>query len=316
MIDGVYPGTLAHYKKQTLMRNYILILLTVCTFSCIAQNEVKLEYNNFESQVLAYKPVINSNISREDFDYASMILRETIAATRNNPENFNLADYFNVLSAFLTMKESESNIKLAFEKFRNAKGSCEYVLSFENSIKTNPKFDIIRADYEEKLNECKSNPMAEQEFDIQEYCTSNNLSIDLVQKINQVNIDDQKYRNESSKELKPEQQKLDKQNQEIINLLYNKHKTYIGRSLVGEKFESVMWAVIQHSNPELMAEYLPIIQNAVKEKELDETPFKMLIDRYYGLKYGYQIFGSQSGFGFKLADEETRKKIEKKYQIE
>ena len=77
-----------------------------------------------------------------------------------------------------------------------------------------------------------------------------------------------------------------------------------------------MWAVIQHSNPELMAEYLPIIQDAVKEKELDETPFKMLIDRYYGLKYGYQIFGSQSGFGFKLADEETRIKIEKKYQIE
>jgi len=41
----------------------------------------------------------------------------------------------------------------------------------------------------------------------------------------------------------------------------------------------------------------------------------MLIDRFYGLKYGYQIFGSQSGFGFEMADEETRKKIELKYGI-
>jgi hypothetical protein len=66
----------------------------------------------------------------------------------------------------------------------------------------------------------------------------------------------------------------------------------------------------------MMAEYLPIFQKAVEENELDVVPFKMLIDRFYGLKYGYQIFGTQSGFGFELADDKKRKEIELKYGIE
>lgn len=298
------------------MKNYILILFTISQFSCNAQNRAELKYDNFENQFLSYEPIQNSQISKEDFDYASMIIKETKSATKNNPDNFNLSDYFNILSAFLTLKESEENIKTAFNKFKNADGSCEYVLSFENSINKNAKFDIIRADYLEKLKDCKQDSNVENKFNIEEYCKTNNLDLALVKKIHQVKIDDQKYRNESSEELKSEQLKLDKKNQEIINSLYNKHNIYLGKSLVGEKFESVMWAVIQHSNTEMMAEYLPIIQEAVKEKELDEGPLKMTIDRYYGLKYGFQIFGSQSGFGFELANEKKRKEIKLKYGIQ
>jgi hypothetical protein len=77
-----------------------------------------------------------------------------------------------------------------------------------------------------------------------------------------------------------------------------------------------MWSVIQHSNPEMMEKYLPIVNKAVENNDLDKTPLKMLIDRYYGLKYGYQIFGSQNGFGFKMADDETRNKIIKQYGID
>ena len=31
----------------------------------------------------------------------------------------------------------------------------------------------------------------------------------------------------------------------------------------------------------------------------------MLIDRFYGLKYGYQVFGSQKGTGDRIADEKN-----------
>ncbi|WP_117885773.1 hypothetical protein [Aureibaculum luteum] len=298
------------------MKNYLLILFIVSISFCNAQTGTEFEYDNFENQFLSYEPKQNAQISKKDFDYASMIVKETKSATKNNPENFNLADYFNILSAFLTLKESEKNIKIAFEKFKNAEGSCEYMLSFENSIKTNPKYDVIRADYLNKLKECTSKSTLEKKFIIDEYCTLNSLNIDLVKKINQVNIDDQKYRNQSSRELLDKQKKLDIKNQKIINALYKEHKTYLGKSLVGENFESVMWAVIQHSNTEMMSEYLPIIHKAVKEKELDETPLKMMIDRYYGLTFGYQIFGSQGGFGFELAGEKKRKEIKLKYGIE
>lgn len=298
------------------MKNYILILFTIITFLANAQDKIKFEYENFEIQLLNYKPIKNSKTSEKDFDYAKMILKETKSATKNNPTNFVVTDYFNVLSAFLTLNEGEENIKTAFEKFKNANGSCEYILSYNNHIKTNPKYDIIRADYLNKLKDCKTRSIAETKFNIDEYCKSNSLNIDLVKKINQVKTDDLKYRNGSSRELLDKQKILDIKNQKIITSLYKEYNTYLGKSLVGEKFESVMWAVIQHSNPEMMSEYLPIIQKAVKERELGETPLKMMIDRYYGLTYGYQIFGSQSGFGLDLADEKKRKEIKLKYEIE
>ncbi len=296
------------------MKKIIFLLLTVYTSHCSAQNKVKFKYDDFEEQILTYQPTKSSTIFQKDFDYGIMILKETKTATKNRPENFNLADYFNVLSAFLTLQESEENIKIAFEKFKNTEGSCEYFISFEKSIKNKPGFDIIRADYDKKLEECKL-ISAENNFDVKEYSQTNNLDHALIQQIYQVDIDDRKYR--GTEDFQTKQKELDSQNQKIINALYDKHKKYIGKSLVGEKFESVMWAVIQHSNIAMMEKYLPVVQIAVKEKDLGVMPFKMLIDRYYGLKYGYQIFGSQSSnFGFEMADEKKRKEIELKYGIE
>ena len=298
------------------MKNYLTILFIIIIYSCKAQNGTEFDYNNFESQFLSYEPKQNSQISKTDFDYGNMIIKETKSATKKNPENFSSSDYFNILSAFLTLKESEKNIKLVFQKFEEAEGSCELSLYLKKKIEKNAKYDIIRADYLNKLKECKSKSIGTQQFVIEEYCELNSLNITLVKKINHVDINDQKYRNQSSNEMLDKQKELDLRNQKIINALYKEHKTYIGKSLVGEKFESVMWAVIQHSNIEMISNYLPIIQKAVKEKELNEGPLKMMIDRYYGLTYGYQIFGSQNGFGFELADEKTRKEIKFKYGIE
>ena len=74
--------------------------------------------------------------------------------------------------------------------------------------------------------------------------------------------------------------------------------------------------MIQHAQVETMGRYLPVVHQAFLSGELAAGPLKMLIDRYYGLKYGYQIFGSQTGFGFDLADEQTREAILEQYQLE
>ena len=77
-----------------------------------------------------------------------------------------------------------------------------------------------------------------------------------------------------------------------------------------------MWAVIQHSNVNTMEKYLPIVHKAVTEYETNATLLKMLTYRLFGLKYGYQVFGSQSEFEFELADEQTAKTICEKYGLE
>jgi hypothetical protein len=103
------------------------------------------------------------------------------------------------------------------------------------------------------------------------------------------------------------------QNQESIDSLYNVYNTYLGKSLVGEKYKNTMWQVIQHSNLNMMEKYLPLVQKAINDEEIDVIPFKMLIDRIYSIKYGYQIFGSQMGVD--LADEKLRKDVQMKYGI-
>ncbi|MEM7102928.1 MAG: hypothetical protein AAF502_07365 [Bacteroidota bacterium] len=298
------------------MKTLIILLFLISGFIyCQAQDHVKFAAETFESQVLSYVPRQKVNVSKKDFDYGKMILQETKKATEDNPANFNLADYFNVLSAFLTLKESEGNIMLAFSKFSKAEGSCEYFLELAKVVEKNPKYDIIRTAYQQRLNACKAVSVKDEPLDLNAYSKANNLHLSLVEMIHQVDINDQKYRRQNTKEARNKQKELDEQNQKIIDALFEEYNTYIGRKMVGEKYENVMWAVIQHANLGMMEKYLPVVQKAVEEKQLDVVPFKMLIDRYYGLKHGYQIFGSQSGFGFEMADERTRKEIIKKYGL-
>jgi len=142
----------------------------------------------------------------------------------------------------------------------------------------------------------------------------NNLNVNIVKLMHSVRENDQKYRSQDYKKNLEKQNKLDSLNLSIIDSLYKKYNIYIGKSLVGEKLEHVMWLVIQHSNINKMEEYLPIIVNAVKNKELSPIPLAMLLDRIYTIKDGYQIFGSQ--MGVKLGDESIREKVKFKYGLE
>ena len=290
-------------------------MILVTTISCKGQNSNQTEftYGNFENEILKYEPIKKETLSKKDFDYGLMILNETKKAVKNNPNNFNVLDYFNILSSFLTLKENENNIKIAFNKFIDSEGSCQYIINFEKDIIDNPKYKIIINYYLAELSNCKSNKTEKASFDITEYCKKRNLDMQLVSLFNEIFENDRKFRIDKPVNWN-KQRPLDIKNQQLIDSLFRKYKKYIGKSLVGKKYESVMWTVIQHSNLKMMERYLPTIHKAIVDKELDVVPLKMLIDRIYAIKYGYQIFGSQ--FGVKLCDEKKRKEIELQYGIE
>jgi hypothetical protein len=295
------------------MKQILLFTVLFFAISCKAQEnkENEFTYENLGSEILKFEPTKKIGVSENDFKKGVFKLNQTKAAVKNNPKNFTYADYWNITVAFVNLDETNKNIEIAFKKAINLDSTsvCGIIKAFGNS-----KLDIKIPETFNSFIESCDNHQISMPFDTKKYSERNNLDLALIHKINQVNIDDQKYRNEKSKELQTKQHKLDNENQEIINSLYNKHKTYLGRTLVGEKFETVMWAVIQHSNIEMMEKYLPVIQEAVKNKELDVVPFKMLIDRIYSRKEGYQIFGSQQGV--KLANKKTRKEVIEKYKLE
>ncbi len=295
------------------MKNLISSIFIFLIFiTCNSQSKVKnFSYENFETEIMEYKPNQNE-VSDEKFKHAVFVLSEVKKEVKKDPLGFNRADYFNILSSFISLNESKKNILVAYDKFKKSEGSCEYFMSsifFKSS-----KFDLIRADIEKQRLICKTtNVEKSAEIDIKTYSSKNNLDYKLVEMMVKIEKLDTKYRKDKNIDWS-KQTPIDLENQKRIDSLFTKHKKYIGTSLVGEKFNHVMWAVIQHSNLEMMEKFMPIIQKAVKQKEIGVLPFKMLIDRVYAQKENYQIFGSQGGI--ELASEEIRKKVIKKYDLQ
>lgn len=303
------------------MNNSLTIFLSSVLFvcwNCQAQEPAStFTYDDFEAQILDYQPSKTADLSDRAFDFGTMVLRETKSATKNDPANFNYADYFNILSAFLTLQESPENIQLAFQKLKDTEGSCEYFIAFKETVVETDKYLPVRAQWLKREQECRQNqPPKEETFDLQAYVEEFNLDEALVVLMDRIEQADQQYRTVEGDNDKEQQRTLDLENQKLIDSLYGVYKSYVGRSIVGKRYESTMWAVIQHSNVDMMERYLPVVHAAVQKGELELVPLKMLIDRYYGLRYGYQVFGSQSGFGFELADKATRDTIADKYGIE
>ncbi|MDO1499914.1 hypothetical protein Q2T40_07205 [Winogradskyella maritima] len=293
------------------MKTLILSVLFFLSFVLLQAQSTSLSDSNFEQDILSFQPEKNS-VSEKDFNYGKMIIDEIKKATENKPENFNCADYFNVLSAFLSLNESEEHINLAFKKFYESKDSCDYFL-IEGFFKSK-KFDGLRPQIEKRIAICRASKSASKApvFNLEDYIAKHDLNEDLVRLMDKINKTDGKFRKLTDTDWS-KQRPLDLENQRVVDSLFKKYNTYVGASLVGDKYASTMWIVIQHSNIEMMETYLPIIHKAVKSKELDVVPLKMLLDRIYSIKEGHQIFGSQSGVP--LADNELIDTVRKKYGI-
>lgn len=68
---------------------------------------------------------------------------------------------------------------------------------------------------------------------------------------------------------------------------------YPGKTLVGTPENRAAWIVIQHSSPQVIQKYLPMLREAVKNGDLDRQSLAITEDRnlmYQGKK---QIYGSQ-----------------------
>lgn len=297
------------------MRPAITTLLLALSFLLSAQDSATpFTESGFESQVLDYAPPHREGVDDKAYEFGTMVLRETVRQTNDDTGNFTVSDYFNVLTGFLSLQESEEAINLAFERFLRAPGACEYLRYFyEEHIKNKEKYAPIILRWEVEMARCvETGEGIMENLDAEQYAKENGFDLPLVLLLDEVAERDRRHR--KKKYDADKQMPLDRENERIIDSLYLAHGDYVGRSLVGEKMMHVMWLVVQHSRAETMERYLPIIAAAVKKDELNETPLRMLIDRVYVNRTGKQVFGSQGGVG--LLPEKKRKEIEQAFEIE
>ncbi|MBX2871656.1 MAG: hypothetical protein KTR30_06140 [Saprospiraceae bacterium] len=300
-------------KNQPSIIDLVLVIIFIMMYSIGIAQTPTFTINNFNKEVLKYQPSQRAGVPDKDFKRGTFYLEQTVKSTEGNPANLNAVDYWNLTMAFIKLQEPKEHIALSFQMAADsdAKSLCAVLEAYgEKSLTFLSKHipDLANNFY----SGCAEVLAEEEIFDAVAYASANGLDLGIIRLMEEISKNDQRYRNEAEVDWSL-QTPLDERNMQIIDSLYQVHQSYVGKSLVGEKFTSTMWAVIQHSTVEKMEEYLPIVHAGVQAKELHPTPLKMLIDRVHALKHGYQFFGSQGGV--EIASEEARAEIEAAYGL-
>lgn len=307
--------------KIYIKKNIVLVFIAWFLFLfCKAQKSetYKFTYTNFEQEILNYQPKKTDAISDMNYRKALSILENTKISVMNDNNNFVVTDYWNITLALALLDESRENIRLSFKKGidKNQISMCQYINKVsEVSPSTTGVLTKSIPDLYSKFAKSCNIILKENDFTVIKEPVMSIEDKKLVDLMKKIQVDDAKYR-QSPKEYRANLEKqtlLDIKNQKTVDSIYQIHNTYIGKSIVGEKLSITMWLVIQHSNIEMMKKYIPVVHEAVKNKEIKTTPFKMLIDRVYSIEKGYQIFGSQGGV--KKANDSIRNAIIEKYQL-
>jgi hypothetical protein len=107
-----------------------------------------------------------------------------------------------------------------------------------------------------------------------------------------VYLNDQKYRGVDYMLNWQKQDSLDKENFVILSKKIDS-LGWLGKDMVGDSANEAIFLVIQHSNITIMEKYLPIMRKAVAENKASKQNFALLIDRVEVNYNRKQIYGSQ-----------------------
>jgi hypothetical protein len=131
------------------------------------------------------------------------------------------------------------------------------------------------------------------------------LNHTLIKEIEEMKIDDQKYRNEfsatrekygvDSKELQKLnklQAEIDKRNEMRLEKIVDEHG-WPGIDIIGFYPSGDLFFVIQHQDIEIQQKYLPLIKESFEEGKFIPGAYEMLLDRISMRENHEQLYGSQ-----------------------
>jgi hypothetical protein len=107
-----------------------------------------------------------------------------------------------------------------------------------------------------------------------------------------VYLNDQKYRGVDYMLNWQKQDSIDKENLVIVSKIIDS-LGWLGKDVVGDTANDALFAVIQHSNITTMEKYLPVMRKAAAENKASKQNLALLIDRVEVINKRKQIYGSQ-----------------------
>ena len=267
------------------------------------------------AQKLDYIPEQHADVSDADYKYGVTILQETYKQIRNNNGELHYVNYWNLALAYMILKVDDkaavktylgksqqlnlynfSEIFIDASKGKNIWKGYLTDSEFETILQHSRKYAGVERKQPPKPGKADIGPQQQP----------------LLRLIAQIADSDQAYRKFGSRD-DIKQAVLDKENLKRIDSLITRYNTYIGRSLVGENHMHVAWSVIQHSDLKTMERYLPLLYKAALAQELAASCVKLLLDRIYTEKYGYQIYGTQVNVS--LGPIDVLNKVREQYKL-
>ncbi len=299
-------------------QSYRTVLFGISIFFIVSVNAAlanphQVTFDNFDEAILDYIPPLVPGMSEENHELWAVRLAETYEQARRDG-SFNIANYWNMIKAFQSMGADHELARLSFLRATEVDpdGWLNYLEELPHDFE-----QLFPLEYAGFMAAQPTSAQVTLTEDTSAIADGQTLDPDLVGLIITIGERDRQYRKKEgfldNPDLVAAQRRLDGFNIAQIDSLYRSHDCYLGMALVGKAHSSTMWAVVQHSNVEMMERYLPIIQDAVARGDLSTVPLKMLIDRIYDIRTGRQIFGSQTGV--KIADAETVAKVKRKYGL-
>jgi hypothetical protein len=255
------------------------------------------------------------NVSESDYRNGEQILKNSYQQISEDDFRIVASDYWNFATAYYKMGQPKEMVYdyLFKARYTDRKSFCQIVNYYhknKNGLDSTGFYKLLGEDYRMLVSDCATIE-SEEVFNIDEYIEKNRYDKSLIYKLNDILQEDQKRRQWKNEDLK-KQREIDDINiiraEEII-MKYG----YPGTKMVGAKFDFVIWIVIQHSTLPFQEKHLSLIAKAVEEKQIGKTSLRMLLDRIYSKKTGFQLFGSQVGVPF--SDDRTIEEIKLKYKL-
>ncbi|MBQ0786650.1 MAG: hypothetical protein KBT69_04060 [Oceanihabitans sp.] len=132
------------------------IFTFLIAFTCIAtgfsQTPNTLSFLNFETDFFSYNPEQKKTVTDDHFSFAEYVISETKKSLNNDVANYNVINYWNILTALDMLKEDKSKLILAFQKLVELEGSCKYIVNYKKKISF---YKTITAMYDHYYLQCK-----------------------------------------------------------------------------------------------------------------------------------------------------------------
>jgi hypothetical protein len=260
-----------------------------------------------------FVPTKPNNVSDADFRTGQYILKNSYQQLAEDNYRIVAIDYWNFATAYYRMGQPKEMIYdyLIKSKFTNNKDFCEIVNIYhkkKGGIDSVGFYKLLGDDYKALVADC-SKIKSDSVFDIEAYIKKNSYNKELIYTLRDLLNQDRKWRKGDDPKTQTDIDKSTIMKVEEVTKEYG----YPGTSMVGSKFDFVIWIIIQHAALEFQEKYLDLIAKAVQENQLGKTSLRMLLDGIYHKKTGFQIFGFEIGVPF--SDDKTIQEVKEKYNL-